>query len=118
MRIVTNCLICAIEIFLSRLVRFNAYTVVQAVVKVMGKGKFRPSFGSKTPERISMKLRIYNYVTRAWPHMQIRVGPRPRGRFRRTHDMSNVLVSYATFLFVGSRPGQATDCYKCGSWLL
>jgi len=27
----------------------------------MGKGKFRP-WGSETPEQISMKLGIYNYV--------------------------------------------------------
>ena len=44
----------------------------------MGMGKFRPHWGSKTPERISMKLGIYNYVggmtTHAKPHC-VRWGP-------------------------------------------
>jgi len=38
----------------------RACTVVQAIVKA--KGKFRPLWASKPPKRISMKLKIYNYI--------------------------------------------------------
>ena len=50
----------------------TACTVVQAVVKanskVNGKGQISTPCGSETPERISMKPRIYNYVAGTTTH--------------------------------------------------
>jgi len=74
----------------------TACTVVQAVVKPNsqsnGNGQISTPWGSQTPERISMKLGIYNYVG-VWPHMQIHMALRQRGWSRRTRDMSHVSVS-------------------------
>ena len=63
------------------------------MAKVMGKwANFDPHMGSKTPERISMTLGIYNYVggmtSHANPH-----GAATTWWSRRTGDMSHVSVS-------------------------
>jgi len=51
------------------------HTVEQAVVKANGqsnvKGQISTSWGSETPERISMKLRIYNYVVGMTTHANL-----------------------------------------------
>jgi len=50
----------------SKDIKITACTVVQAVVKANsqsnGNGRISTPRGSQTPERISMKLGIYNYV--------------------------------------------------------
>ena len=69
-------------------------TVVQAVVKATrqsnGKGQILTPWGTETPERISMKLGIYNRVC---PHTQIHVALRQRGWSRRTREKTHVMVS-------------------------
>ena len=53
-------------------ISITACTVVQAVVKatsqINGKGQILTPWGSETPERISMKLGIYNRVAGMTTH--------------------------------------------------
>ena len=76
---------------------FTACTVVQAVVKATsqnnGKGQILTPWGSETPERISMKLGIYNRVAGMQIHMQIHVALRQRGWSGRTREKTHVVVS-------------------------
>ena len=90
----------------------TACTVVQAVVKLTsqsnGKGQILTPWGSETPERISMKLGIYNRVARVCPHMQIHVALQQRGWSGRTRDKHVLWFLRCTFLkffalFFGSR---------------
>jgi len=64
----------------------------------MGMAKFRPLRGSKTHERISMKLGIY--MSRVWAHMQIHMALRQRGWSRLARDLSHVSVSWYNFFFI------------------
>ena len=96
------CLICAVSsrrtsagddeaVELQDSIAVTACTVVQAVVKANsqsnGNGQISTPWGSKTPQRISMKLGIYNYVGGLTSHAN------PHGWSRRTRDMSHVSVS-------------------------
>jgi len=71
----------------------TACMVVQAVVKANsqsnGKGKILTPWGSKTPERILMKLGLYNHVV----GMQIHVALRQPGWSGQTRAKTCVVVS-------------------------
>ena len=70
-------------------VRYHGLYVVQAVVKATsqsnGKGQILTPWGSETPERISMKLGIYNRAA-GMTHMHIHVALRQRGWSGRTRE--------------------------------
>ena len=81
----------------------NKKAVVKANSQSNGNGQISIPRGFKTPERISMKLGIYNYVgcmiTHANPHCAATTWVVPANTSRRTRDMSHISV-FLVYLFM------------------
>ena len=89
---------CESESVSQQICTITACTVVQAVVKANSqsnaKGQISTPRGSKTPEQISMKLRLYNYIRRGCDHTCKSIWRCDNVRWsRRTRNKSRVLVS-------------------------